>query len=69
VSDTLGKWLHYRFGKDDYTWAMLDGEERLYWEHEAAAVRRAVARGGFKDERDWNVATSERSSMRGWWQS
>ena len=20
-------------------------------------------------ERDWNVATSERSSMRGWWQS
>lgn len=31
--------------------SVLQGEDdESYWEHEAAAVRRAVARGGFKEE-------------------
>jgi len=55
--DTLPQWLYNRFGKLmerlDPTevakdWDRLEEADRLYWEHEAAAVRRAVGRGGFK---------------------
>lgn len=44
--DTLPQWLAHRFSKTD--WDELDDDTRLWWQHEAAAVRRAVARGGFK---------------------
>lgn len=44
--DTLPQWLCGRFG--DEPWIDLDEADRSFWEHEAAAVRRAVARGGFK---------------------
>lgn len=50
--DTLPQWLHQRFGKfrEGYVpWDELGNDDRSYWAHEAAAVRRAVARGGFKD--------------------
>lgn len=55
VEDTLPQWLAWRFGDkptahDD--WAGLSAEDRAYWEHEAAAVRRAVMRGGYKANRD-----------------
>ncbi len=49
--DTLAQWLHWRFAakRNDFSsWEELDNDDRSYWEHEAAAVRRAVARGGFK---------------------
>lgn len=49
--DTLAPWLHQRFGapweKDKY--GTLTADDKAYWEHTAAAVRRAVARGGFKN--------------------
>lgn len=51
-SDTLAQWLHQRFGKcqEGYEpWSKLSDDDRSYWEHEAAAVKRAVARGGFKN--------------------
>lgn len=51
--DTLPQWLQQRFRyvnvPDD--WEALGEVERLYWQHEADAVRRAVARNGFKDSR------------------
>jgi hypothetical protein len=51
--DTLAQWLHKRFGNTDDPaqwggWDDLSMATREYWEHEAAAVRRAVGRGGFK---------------------
>lgn len=50
--DTLPEWLYWRFGGrgDGHApaWDELTSDDRTYWEHEAAAVRRAVARGGFK---------------------
>jgi hypothetical protein len=49
--DTLPAWLHQRFGtrgQHAQTWDALTDNDRSYWEHEARAVRRAVARGGFK---------------------
>lgn len=49
--DTLPAWLHRRFSGTAVTWDALDSDERAYWEHQAAAVRRAVARGGFKTTR------------------
>lgn len=50
--DTLGEWLYQRFGRAGRpAWADLDESDRSHWRHEAAAVRRAVARGGFKDPR------------------
>lgn len=50
--DTLAAWLYQRFGKhrEGYVpWSQLSNDDRSYWEHEAAAVKRAVARGGFKN--------------------
>lgn len=46
--DTLPQWLHWRFGKHGQRWDALDADDQAYWEHQAAAVRRAVGRGGFK---------------------
>lgn len=48
TTDTLPAWLHWRFGKHGQRWDSLDADDRSYWEHHAAAVRRAVARNGFK---------------------
>lgn len=45
--DTLPQWLHRRFGPER-AWGSLRPEDQAYWVHEAAAVRRAVERGGFK---------------------
>lgn len=50
-ADTLAAWLYGRFAgpaPKDGAWKDLDEGDRAYWEHEAAAVRRAVARGGFR---------------------
>jgi hypothetical protein len=49
-ADTLANWLHLRFGKTVTAWEYLDLVDREYWEHEAQAVRRAVARGGFRTD-------------------
>lgn len=46
--DTLPAWLYRRFMPDGIGWDNLDDGDRAYWEHQAAAVRRAVERGGFK---------------------
>jgi hypothetical protein len=40
--DTLPAWLARRFAPHGADW------DRSYWEQQARAVRRAVARGGFK---------------------
>jgi len=50
--DTLAKWLYNRFSTLDmfpHTWERMSQDDKDYWEHEANAVRRAVARGGFKE--------------------
>lgn len=47
-TDTLPQWLFQRFGTDGRVWESLCLEDQEYWAHEAAAVRRAVERGGFK---------------------
>lgn len=48
--DTLPAWLHQRFAviHGVPTWDRIDDGDRAYWERHARAVRRAVARGGFK---------------------
>ena len=48
--DTLPQWLYQRFNPTGVPWENLHPGEQLYWKHEAAAVRRAVARGGFKSD-------------------
>jgi hypothetical protein len=50
VTDTLAAWLYQRFinAADAAAWDTLGDADRSYWEHQARAVRRAVARGGFK---------------------
>jgi hypothetical protein len=52
---TLGAWLYWRFHRKYEPaapdWSSLPDEEKDYWEHEASAVQRAVARGGFKTDR------------------
>ncbi|WP_446458626.1 hypothetical protein [Streptomyces rochei] len=48
VADTLPAWLNQRFDPRGPDWEQLDEDDRMYWEHQARAVRRAVARGGFK---------------------
>ncbi|MEU0589920.1 hypothetical protein [Streptomyces ardesiacus] len=45
---TLPAWLHQRFDPRGPDWDQLDEDDRSYWVHQARAVRRAVARGGFK---------------------
>jgi hypothetical protein len=45
---TLPAWLHQRFDPRGPDWDQLDEDDRSYWEHQARAVRRAFARGGFK---------------------
>ncbi|MEH0442489.1 hypothetical protein QA811_02140 [Streptomyces sp. B21-102] len=51
TQDSLPCWLYQRFMPDGVGWENLDADDRSYWEHHARAVRRAVARGGFKAER------------------
>lgn len=48
TTDTLPAWLHWRFGKHGQRWDYLDVDDQSYWERHAEAVRRAVARNGFK---------------------
>ncbi|MFJ4926881.1 hypothetical protein [Streptomyces sp. NPDC088736] len=50
AEDTLPAWLYSRFNDalDAPAWDRLTDDDRTYWEHQARAVRRAVARGGFK---------------------
>ncbi|MFF8297708.1 hypothetical protein ACF07M_20240 [Streptomyces globisporus] len=47
-ADTLAPWLYRRFMVAGVGWNQLDEDDRSYWEHHARAVRRAVARGGFR---------------------
>ncbi|MFD8839809.1 hypothetical protein [Streptomyces griseofuscus] len=47
-ADTLPAWLLQRFDPRSPDWEQLSDDDRAYWEHQARAVRRAVARGGFK---------------------
>jgi hypothetical protein len=55
--DTFPEWLFQRFSPDlvftgplaHDAWLALTQDDRDYWAHEAAAVRRAAARDGFKD--------------------
>lgn len=49
--DTLAEWLYHRYATDVGPWGELPDEDKFFWEHEANAVRRAVARGGFKETR------------------
>lgn len=53
TNNTLAEWLWNRFlimGTGiEQKWSDLPEEAKQYWEHEAEAVRRAVARGGFKN--------------------
>jgi hypothetical protein len=48
--DTFPAWLAQRFDPNSPPWDALDHDGRTYWQHEATAVRRAVARGGFKND-------------------
>ena len=54
--DTMAQWLRQRFGSRPFTtgdpskgWDALSDTDKEYREHEAAAVKRAAARGGFKN--------------------
>jgi len=49
AADTLATWLYQRFAviHGCPPWEQTTDDDRSYWEHEAAAVRRAVARNGF----------------------
>lgn len=47
-TDTLPAWLAQRFDPRGPGWDALSDDDRAYWEHQARAVRRAVARNGFK---------------------
>jgi hypothetical protein len=52
--DTLPQWLYQRFACPGQptariAWDLLEDNIRSYWKHTAAAVRRAVARDGFKE--------------------
>ena len=50
ATDTLAAWLYQRFNPGSTPWNDVSSDDQAYWEHEAAAVRRAVGRGGFKSE-------------------
>jgi len=43
---TLPEWLAQRFATDD--WDEMSDVDKDYWKHQAAAVTRAVLRGGFR---------------------
>ncbi|MCX5365857.1 hypothetical protein OG864_44985 [Streptomyces sp. NBC_00124] len=47
--DTLPAWLYQRFNRVAPAWTSLSDADRSFWEHEAAAVCRAVARDGFRE--------------------
>lgn len=51
MEDTLAQWLYKRFSQTRHTvpWDRLTESDQDYWIHEAKATRRAVMRGGFKD--------------------
>ena len=51
-ADTFPAWLARRFDPNGAPWDGMSDDDRSYWEHQARAVRRAVARGGFKAERE-----------------
>lgn len=48
--DTLAPWLAQRFDPQGAPWDGMSDDDRSYWERQARAVRRAVARDGFKAE-------------------
>ena len=56
---TLPAWLYQRFMPGGVGWERLDGDDRSYWEHQARAVRRAVARGGFRPEAAQSVVVEQ----------
>jgi hypothetical protein len=59
--DTLAQWLWKRYRRDvtgPARWDEIPQEDKQFWEHEAAAVRRAVGRGGFKTPLE--ISTRER---------
>lgn len=53
--DTFPEWLynrmrcHFELGPSRVPWRELSTDDVDYWKHEAAAIRRAVARDGFKN--------------------
>jgi hypothetical protein len=58
LKDTLAEWLFHRFGRNGakgLDWSKISEEDVKYWHHEADAVRRAVARGGFKNPMPYDV--------------
>lgn len=48
TQDTLAEWLYARFDHSLIDWENMLPEDQEKWRHDARAVRRAVARGGFK---------------------
>lgn len=49
TTDTFPAWLAQRFDPQGAPWDGMSDDDRSYWEHQARAVRRAVARGGFNN--------------------
>jgi hypothetical protein len=49
-ADTFPAWLAHRMDPQGPDWDAMNDEDRTHWEHQARAVRRAVARDGFKAE-------------------
>lgn len=48
AADTFPAWLARRFDPQGAPWDGMSDDDRAYWEHQAAAVQRAIGRGGFK---------------------
>ena len=59
TQDTLPAWLCQRFDPRGPNWDQLSGDDRAYWEHQACAVRRAVARNGFKPAEETHVVADD----------
>lgn len=58
--NTMAEWLFWRFGRleanaNGEKWEELHPDQQSYWVHEAAAVERAVMRGGFKHREPGDV--------------
>jgi hypothetical protein len=51
AADTFPAWLARRFDPNSPPWDGMSDDDRTYWQHQAAAVRRAVTRGGFKNDK------------------